>query len=199
MIVLLDTSPSQGIKNCGAELNCDVGQLLTPLTRYLLQHPELPWAVDNGAFSGFNEKAFESLLRREFHHRHHCKFVCAPDVVADFGKTLELFYEWKDRLKDWPIAFVLQDGLQISHIPWKDIAAVFVGGTNKFKGSFVLWECLKAAKSMGKWVHIGRVNNPNRFNYFYDIADSCDGTGISRYTHMRQAIAKRHNQQALFS
>ena len=33
---------------------------------------------------------------------------------------------------------------------------------------------------------------------FENIADSCDGTGISRYTHMRNAIAKRKNQNTLF-
>jgi hypothetical protein len=199
MIFLLDTSPKQGIKNCGDELKVGVGQLLTPLTRYRLQHPELPWAIDNGAFSGFNEKAFTALLKREHHHRGNCKFVCAPDVVADHGKTIALFNEWKDKLKDWPIAFVLQDGLKISEVPWNEISAVFVGGSNRFKGSFVLWECLKAAKAMGKWVHIGRVNNGNRYNYFQDIADSCDGTGVSRYTHMRQGISNRHNQERLFA
>ena len=199
MIFLLDTSPKQGIKNCGEELGVGVGQLLTPLTRYRLQHPDLPWAIDNGAFSGFNEKAFTALLKREHHHRGNCKFVCAPDVVADHGKTIALFNEWKDKLKDWPIAFVLQDGLKISEVPWNEISAVFVGGSNRFKGSFVLWECLKAAKAMGKWVHIGRVNNGNRYNYFQDIADSCDGTGVSRYTHMRQGISNRNNQERLFA
>lgn len=196
MMVLLDTS--QDLDQCSVEIGCEVEQLLTPLTRYRLRRPNAKFAIDNGAFSGFNERAFNSLLKREYERRSQCLFVCAPDVVGSFDKTLTLFHEWKDKLKDWPIAFVLQDGLQISQVPWDDIAAVFVGGTNKFKGSVVVWECLKAAKTLSKWVHIGRVNNPNRYNYFHGVADSCDGTGLSRYTHMRQAIAKRHHQGRFF-
>ena len=198
MIFLLDTSPKQGIANCGKELNVPVGQLLTPLTRYRLQDADLPWAIDNGAYSGFNERAFFALLKREEHRKDQCKFVCLPDVVGDFDKTLDLFFQFYAQLIEWPIAFALQDGLQISLVPWQKITAVFVGGTNKFKGSFVLWECLKAAKTMNKWVHIGRVNTTNRYNYFCDIADSCDGTGVSRYTHMRQSIAKRNDQKRMF-
>lgn len=196
MMVLLDTS--QDLDQCSKELGLDVEQLLTPLTRYRLQRPRSKFAIDNGAFSQFNERAFLSLLAREYHRRDQCIFVCAPDVVGSFDKTLQLFHEWKERLKDWPRAFVLQDGLQISLVPWDEIAAVFVGGSNKFKGSFLTWECLKVARSLGKWIHIGRVNNPNRYSYFYGLADSCDGTGLSRYTHMRQAISRRHNQRGLF-
>ena len=170
MLALLDTS--QNLDQCAAEIGCDVEQLLTPLTRYRLRRPHARFAIDNGAYSEFNERAFMSLLAREYERREQCLFVCAPDVVGSFDKTLALFNEWKERLNDWPRAFVLQDGLQISLVPWNDIAAVFVGGTNKFKGASVTWECLKAAKTMGKWVHIGRVNNPNRYNYFYGLADS---------------------------
>jgi hypothetical protein len=199
VIVLLDTPPKLGVTGCQPELGTEVGQLLTPLTRYRLQNAALPWAIDNGAYAGFREKEFLALLKREEHHKHNCLFVCAPDVVADFDATLTLFNEWKNRLDGWNLAFVLQDGLQISRVPWNDIAAVFVGGSNKFKGSFVLLECLKIARWMDKWIHIGRVNTPNRYKFFEGIADSCDGTGLSRYTHMREAIAKRHNQRGLFT
>jgi len=199
MIVLLDTPPKLGVTGCQPELQTAVGQLLTPLTRYRLQNPNLPWAIDNGAYAEFKEKKFLSLLKREWHHRDNCLFVCAPDVVADFNKTLELFNQWKCKLAGWPIAFVLQDGLDIAKVPWNDIKAVFVGGSNKFKGSFVLLECLKIARQMNKWIHIGRVNTPNRYKFFEGIADSCDGTGLSRFTHMRNAIAKRHNQGMLFT
>lgn len=197
MIVLLDTSPSQGIKNCGLELDCEVGQLLTPLTRYRLQHPEMPWAIDNGAFSRFEERAFMALLEREHHHRQNCKFVCAPDVVGSARRTIEVFQRWIERLSDWPVALVLQDGQEDLDIPWDAIAAVFLGGTNNFKLSDAAMQCLKAAKILNKWVHVGRINDPARFAHFEDIADSCDGTGISRYTHMREAISKRRNQHTL--
>ena len=196
MLVLLDTSEDLAI--CAGELDCDVGQLLTPLTRFTLQHSELPWAIDNGAFSRFEEKSFLSLLQREKHHKANCIFVAAPDVVGSARRTLEVFGHWKGRLASWPIALVIQDGQQDLLIPWDDIAAIFIGGTTQFKISDHANCCIKAAKMLGKWVHVGRVNDPARFEHFEELgADSIDGAGLSRYSHMREAISKRDSQQKL--
>lgn len=184
---------------CAAELCCDVGQLLTPLTRFRLQRPALPWGMDNGAFARFEEKSFLSLLQREEHHKATCLFVTAPDVVGSARRTLEVFERWKGQLASWPIALAIQDGQQDHEIPWDEIAAVFVGGTTEFKLSPQAAHVIKAAKILGKWAHVGRVNDAARFAYFEELgADSIDGTGISRYSHMRRAISKRDNQEKLF-
>lgn len=198
MIVLLDNG--QDLKQCAAELGCDVGQLLTPLTRYTLRDPAMPWAIDNGAFAGFEEKSFLSLLKREEHHKANCLFVTAPDVVASARRTLEVFDHWKGRLQGWPIALACQDGQENMELPWDEIAAVFIGGSDKFKLSAEAGHIIKAAKILQKWAHVGRVNDPARFENFEKLgADSIDGTGIARYTHMREAIAKRDNQEKLFA
>lgn len=76
VIVLLDTS--HDLDTCAAELGCEVGTLLTPLTRYTLREPNRPWAIDNGAFSRFEEASFWSLLSREQARRDECLFVTAP-------------------------------------------------------------------------------------------------------------------------
>lgn len=198
MIVLLDTSEDLAV--CAAELGCDVGQLLTPLTRFRLQHPELQFAIDNGAFSRFEEKSFLSLLEREEHHKANCLFVTAPDVVGSARRTLEVFAHWKGRLAGWPIALACQDGQEHLPLPWDDIKAVFIGGSTNWKLSDHAAQCIKAAKALGKWAHVGRVNDPARFEHFEKLgADSIDGSGIARYSHMREAIAKRDNQERLFS
>jgi hypothetical protein len=197
MIVLLDTS--QDLATCSEELGCDVGQLLTPLSRFRLQNPALQWGIDNGAFSRFEEKSFLSLLAREEHHKANCLFVTVPDVVGSARRTLEIFDRWKGRLSTWPIALAIQDGQQDLEIPWDDIAAVFIGGSTDFKLSPGAAHIIKAAKIIGKWAHVGRVNDPARFAYFEELgADSIDGTGISRYGHMRQAISKRDHQVKMF-
>lgn len=197
MIALLDTS--ENLTVAAAELGADVGQLLTPLTRFSLQNPQLPWAIDNGAFSRFEESAFLSLLKREEHHKANCLFVTAPDVVGSALRTLEVFEHWKGPLASWPIALAIQDGQQDHRIPWDDIAAVFIGGSTGFKLSDHAAHVIKAAKILGKWAHVGRVNDPGRWEHFENLgADSIDGTGISRYSHMREAIAKRDHQQRLF-
>lgn len=196
MLALLDTS--ERLEVCAQELGCDVGQLLTPLTRFRLQRPDLPWAIDNGAFARFDEKSFLSLLQREEHHKASCLFVTVPDVVASARRTLEVFARWKVRLASWPIALAIQDGQEDLEIPWDDIAAVFIGGSTEFKLSDGAAQVIKASKMLGKWCHVGRVNTPDRFDHFEKLgADSIDGTGMSMYSHMREKIAFRNNQGSL--
>jgi len=196
VLVLLDTG--QDLTVAAAELGCEVEQLLTPLTRYKLQRPESRFAIDNGAFSGFDEKSFMALLAREYERRENCIFVCAPDIVGSAVRTLELFDHWKDRLTDWPIALVIQDGQQDHRIPWAEVDAVFIGGSTEFKLSQHVHQIVKTAKLFGKWVHAGRVNTPGRYEYFEKMGvDSIDGTGLSRYSWMRESIAARKSQMEL--
>ena len=191
--MLLDTS--QKLDDCAAELGCEVEQLLTPLTRYRLQRPESRFAIDNGSFSRFDGRAFNALLAREYERRQNCIFVCAPDVVGSARRTLEVFTRWEEKLKDWPIALVAQDGQQDLEIPWDSIKAIFIGGSTEFKMSKHVMQIVQCAKTLDKWVHIGRVNTPDRFEYFEKMgADSIDGTGLSRYSGMRERINVRSLQ-----
>jgi hypothetical protein len=198
MIALLDTSEDLNV--CAAELGCETAQLLTPLTRRKPQQPDKSFAIDNGAFSYFDAKAFKSLLARNYERRHLCKFVAVPDVVASARRTLEVFDYWHDEpcLRHWPLALVLQDGQEDLPICWNLIEAVFVGGSTKWKLSSHAAACVKAAKAMGKYVHAGRVNEPARFEYFEKLgADSIDGTGLAQYTHMREKIWKAYHAPQL--
>lgn len=198
MLVFLDNG--QDLQTCAEEIGLEVGQLLTPLTRYRLREPSRPWAIDNGGYTNLDIKGFLSLLERESHHKETCQFVAAPDVVGSARRTLEVFDHWRPRLREWKLAFVCQDGQENLPIPWDDIHAVFIGGTTNWKGSPQVEHIIRAAKALEKWVHVGRINDPLRFKHFEDLgADSCDGSGIARYTHMRREIAKRHLQGEIFS
>jgi hypothetical protein len=197
MIALLDNG--QDLEQCEAEIGATVGQLLTPLTRYRLRTSKL-FGIDNGGFSGLDIPAFLALLKREEHHKDKCLFVAAPDVVGSARRTLEVFERWKGRLAGWKIAVVCQDGQEDLPMPWDDISAIFIGGSTVWKCSPHVEHLIRAAKALDKWVHVGRVNNPIRWSHFERLgADSCDGTGIARYTHMREAIANRANQGDLLS
>ena len=196
MIVMLDTSKDLDL--CAAELGCDVEQLFTPLTRYNAQQPEKRFAMDNGAFSKFETSGFLKMLEKHEPRRHLCRFVSAPDVVGSSRRTVECFHHWLPRLSGWPVAFVCQDGQEDLDIPWESCAAVFIGGSTEWKMSKHAAAIVKASKVIGKWCHIGRVNTPGRFEYFENLgADSCDGTGLSRYSHMRSEIADRHKMPLL--
>lgn len=202
MIVLLDTATP--FDECERDLGgVVVEQLLTPLTRYRLQRPDAPFAVDNGSFSEFDGPAFEALLRRELHRRAQCRWVAAPDVVGQACRTLELFDHWHPILNGggdgWPVAMVAQDGQENQRIPWDRMAAVFIGGSTEWKLGKHAQAIVRVAKQLGKWVHAGRVNTPGRFEYFEEMgADSIDGTGLSRYTWMRKRIAESASQMRLF-
>lgn len=197
MIVLLDTS--QDLEVCSKEIGECVEQLLTPLTRYLPQYQEQRFAVDNGAFSRFDSKAFLALLKREEARRDLCRFVAVPDVVGSARRTFEVFRHWAPILQGWPLAFVCQDGQENLPIPWGRIEAVFIGGSTEWKCGHHAAACIKAAKAIGKWVHVGRVNSPGRFELFEKLgADSIDGTGLARYSHMREKIHRRHFEPDMF-
>lgn len=198
MLALLDNG--QDLDKCAAEIGGGVGQLLTPLTRYSLRDPDQPWAIDNGGFKRLDIPAFRSLLQRENHHREKCLFVAVPDIVGSAQRTLELFELWFPLLARWKIAYVCQDGQENLPIPWSRIDAIFIGGSTSWKCSIHVERIIRVAKIYEKWVHIGRVNTPERWSHFEEMgADSADGTGLARYSHMREAIAKRHNSLSLFS
>lgn len=196
MIALMDSG--QDLETSAAEIGCEVGQLLTPLTRYRLRDPSKPWAIDNGGYSGLDIPAFLALLKREEHRRQDCLFVTVPDIVGSARRTLELFDYWQSKLQGWKLALACQDGQEHLPIPWSRIEAVFIGGSTSWKCSDYASQIVRTAKAMDKWVHIGRVNHAARWDHFEKLgADSADGTGIARFTHMRHAIANRHLQGGL--
>lgn len=187
MIVFLDTSDDLAV--CQQEIGLQVGQLMTPLTRFADRGVE--YAIDNGAFAGFDGQAFKALLARQRADRDRCRFVAVPDVVGSARRTLECFEWWAPRLRAerWPLALVIQDGIEGLSIPWPSIEAVFIGGSTKFKLSPEAEAVIRAAQILGKWVHVGRVNTPERFDKFLSLGvDSIDGTGVSRYSHMRASL-----------
>lgn len=197
MIALLDNG--QDLDECECEIGGPVGQLLTPLTRYRLRDPSRPWAIDNGGFKDLDIPGLKSLLNREEHHRENCLFVAAPDIVGSAQRTLELFDLFAPQLDGWNVALVCQDGQEHLPIPWDRIAAVFIGGSTNWKLSVHVERIIKTAKLFGKHVHAGRVNDPVRFQHFEDLGvDTCDGSGLARYSHMRLAVQRRGQIAGLF-
>lgn len=163
-----------------------LGHLLTPNNRNSvssLLETGLPWAVDNGAYSGFNAERFVWLLDRCV-GRPRLLWVAAPDAVADCKETMRLFAQWVGPIRErgLPVSFVLQDGQQERDVPWSEIDAVFIGGTTEFKLSLDAEMLVREAKSRGKLAHVGRVNSLRRIRHCHEIgADSVDGSSASMY------------------
>lgn len=193
MKFLIDTSKAQLDIKSGLFPSLVGGQLLTPLTRY--SNAGRKFAIDNGAFSGFRERDFFTLLKREEPNKESCLFVACPDVVAAGRRTLEIWKHYRHRLIGWPLALVAQDGMEDLDIPWGELEAMFLGGGDPWKDLKAAQDIVKTARTLGKHVHIGRVNTIKRFKLFMGIADTCDGSGIAMYDHMLRDIDKALNMQ----
>lgn len=199
---MLDASRPK-IKACTERYGYEFWQLRTPLRYNKLAG--VPYGLDNGCFSGFKEKAFFDLVDeiRDGENQPDFirpKFVCSPDIVGDAARTLDLFDHFKRKLIGVPACLVLQDGIGNHRIPWAEISAVFVGGTDSFKTSPEALNACKVAKMLGKWIHVGRVNSGQLAVYWREIADSCDGSGVTRFadtkydTHIEAVLDALHNE-----
>jgi hypothetical protein len=182
MIVLLDSNANFVEAALARWPQVNFGQLRTPLTRFR-RNALKPWAIDNGCFSRFAEGEWRAMLdEARGMQDDQPVFVTLPDVVCSARRTAELFPHFLDATKGLRRAIVLQNGIEGIAIPWSEIDAVFVGGDNDFKVSPVAKQACTAAKILGRWVHVGRVNTAARVRDWMGLADSIDGSGISRYT-----------------
>jgi len=137
-----------------------------------------------------------------------CRFATAPDVVGDAAATLQRSAPFLPviRALGYAVAFVAQNGLEVSPAPWGAFDVLFIGGlpecppcgyvrplTEKKRkrcphcGRLLAdWklgpqarELAREAKRRGIWVHMGRVNSGKRLRYADHIGcDSADGTYI---------------------
>ena len=157
---------AKGIMRTGIEMSPDYyGWLLSPsrtMTRQGLYG--LPYCVDNEVFTArFEPKRFVRALRRIMaaHGADTCRFVVAPDVVADAKATLKRFRHWEPTLRGFgfPVALAAQDGLESRAVPWDRLDALFVGGSTGWKLGQGAAELMWRARQRGIWVHVGRVSS----------------------------------------
>lgn len=140
----------------------------------------IPWAADNGAFSGFDEQKWSRMLGR-IAGAGGCLFVTAPDVVGNADETAKLWHEHRRTITaaGLPAAWVAQDGAGPDDIPG-DAEAVFIGGSTAYKLGERAAAIVATARDLGLWVHMGRVNTIARMRYAASIGcDSVDGTRFS--------------------
>ena len=174
--VLLDLSP-RAIDARAEKHGVEFGQLRTPLTAYR-RHAGVPYALDNGCFGGVLPPAWGRMIEEA--KRDKPLWATSPDVVGSARRTLELWPRFARQMNGIPRALVLQDGIGDFDIPWHEVACVFIGGSDCFKSSPEARHAAVAARMLGKLVHVGRVNTYARASEWADLADSYDGSGISR-------------------
>lgn len=145
----------------------------------------MPWAADLGCTDGPGyikridvSKTVEWLAKME-PYRSTCLFLAGGDVVGNAAKTLELYAGFASNFPGWPVAYIAQDGSESLTIP-ETCAAVFIGGSTDWKLSASAITVIRKAQTIGKRIHIGRVNWGARYNHFNLLEGSedftCDGT-----------------------
>lgn len=155
------------------------GQILTPPV--VCEPRYSAWCADNGMFTGkVGKSSYLPWLGGMLPYRSSCLFATVVDVVGDAVATLDYYrlWAWRIRVLGYPVALVAQDGLESLRWP-PEYDVLFVGGSTDWKMSDAADWCIRRAKSMGKWVHVGRVNSRSRLRHFWLIGvDSVDGTHV---------------------
>ena len=186
MKILLDCSPKK-ISEYTSRYRYEFGQFVTPLTQYK-RHKDIPYGLDNGCFSEFKPSVWRKQLKRAKADRP--LFVAVPDVVGCAVRTLDLFDHFLSDLEGLPACLVLQDGIGNHRIPWGNLSAVFIGGSDKFKCSTEAVNAAKVARFLGKHIHVGRVNSYERAAFWAHLADTCDGSGVSMYDRQLENVLR---------
>ena len=184
MIIMLDQSVGKIYELQINNPTVEIQQFRTPLTQY--KSGNIPYILDNGAYSGFNEKKFLRMANASKNDIF-CKYIVMPDVVGDAQSTYNQFRYYKNiiGLRPNQTAFVLQDGAERRNMPdWDEFDCLFIGGSTEFKMSGKAYIIAQEAIAQGKHVHVGRVNTPSRIVKWHGNCHSIDGSGISKYDHM---------------
>ena len=157
------------------------GAMFTPEMGNRLDLRGVTWAADNGCYTAgarFSADRWLTFLKR-WRGQGDCLFAVLPDVPFDHDATLarSLPYVEPVRQLGYPVAFAIQNGASVAHIPWETIDAVFIAGDKRFKTGLTAWEVCREAKRLGKHVHIARRNSRRAMQAAHDMgADTIDGT-----------------------
>jgi hypothetical protein len=160
-----------------------LGQIATPAAGNRVM-ADVDWIADNAVFAGRypGDDEYLAWLTERAQHAGRCRFVVAPDVVADAAATLALSAPMLPRIRalGFPAALVAQDGLEDLVVPWDTFDCLFIGGSTEWKLGPAARRLTAEAKRRGKWVHMGRVNSRQRLLYAAQIGcDSADGTYLA--------------------
>jgi hypothetical protein len=176
----------------GESVHPRLGRLLQPRhtsSVELTARAGIPWACDNDAFNGWDaaaERRYVNMIDRVA-GLPGCLFVTVPDVVADAAATRAMFDHWAPELerRELPLAIVAQDGMTVDELRElaPRLAALFVGGSTEWKLGDEAAELAREAKTLGLFVHWGRVNTRRRFDHIVatGAADSFDGSKWARF------------------
>jgi hypothetical protein len=178
--------------------------LLSPEAQTL--HEGFSYALDNGAWGAYQSgrdwqpERFRALVLR---FGAAADWVVAPDVVGQALPSLAQTKDWLAFCLDHcpRVLVALQDGMSprmVHRLPLTGRLGFFVGGSTEWKkATLPMWGQL--ARSIGMWLHVGRVNTARRIRLCQMAgAHSFDGTSASRYAVTLPELDEARRQEALW-
>jgi hypothetical protein len=149
--------------------------------------PWMPYALDNGAFSAWDQKkniwnedkwdlnAWKRMIFWAETQTQKPLWAIVPDWIGDGQRTIERWYQFIDQVP-FSKALAVQDGMTVDQVRILNPDVVAIGGTTDWKWATVeMW-----AKEFPR-VHVLRVNSPSKLDYLESLGiESCDGTGWNR-------------------
>lgn len=149
--------------------------------------PWFPYALDNGAFSAWNQddnvwmeerwdvEAWRKMIRWAQAQQQPPRWAIVPDWIGCGARTIERWHQFKDQVP-FPKAIAVQNGMTIADVAALNPDVVAIGGTTEWKWATVeMW-----AREFPR-VHVLRVNAPGKLAYLEQLGiESCDGTGWNR-------------------
>lgn len=154
--------------------------------------PWFPYALDNGAFSAWDEKTntFDDAKWASVEHQWHRLIVwtqiaplkplwaIVPDVPGDAARTFARWEQFVGQLRGIPPALAVQNGMTPADVRALKVqpAVIAVGGTTAWK-----WETVSQWAAEFPRVHLLRCNSPTKLHELELMGvESCDGTGWAR-------------------
>lgn len=154
--------------------------------------PWLPYALDNGAFSAWEQEtntineatllATRAEWRRLLFWSQACGtaplWAIIPDVPGDAERTLRDWHSFAGEVTRCPRALAVQDGMEPSDVAALGVQpdVIAVGGSTEWK-----WSTVAKWASAFPRVHLLRCNSPAKLYELEEMGvESCDGTGWSR-------------------
>lgn len=177
----------------------------------VLRTEGLPWALDNGAWSAFqqgkpfDEDAFSRAIDKVGEG---AQWIVLPDIVAGGLASLELSLRWLNRLQPGSpsrLLIAVQDGMTPDDVReyLNPMVGIFLGGSTQWKlATMDAWGQL--ARRRNCYYHVGRVNSLKRINACAQAgADSFDGTSAiafpSTIFSLNQGVLTGQHQHSLFN
>lgn len=159
-----------------------VGHLWSP-GRPINYYPWISYVLDNGKFAAtgaqrnWSADDFLEHCARAMRLPRRPEWIVVPDQPFSASETLALWGQWEPLLRPYgvPLAFAIQDGIELAEIP-PSAEVWFVGGTDTWRYPR-LEGIVQRAHELGKRVHVGRINGKRIWRCDQLGVDSIDGTG----------------------